>query len=211
MQSALIDRAFESYERWTAEWDTGRAANVPETDPVLSMVERLHRLNFDLWTAEDFARRTDVSDALICECKRTIDQLNQRRNDAIESIDVWLLHSVYNTAPDPGAALRTETPGSVFDRLSILSLKIVRMGEQAGRRNSTPDHRASCERRVAVLLQQRDELRAAFRLLVAELNTGAVRMRVYRQFKMYNDPNLNPCLYGARPESEVDLAYGIAG
>ncbi len=54
-------------------------------------IEANHRRNVLLWDAEDQARRTDVPDAPSPRCKRAIDRHNQRRNDAVESIDEALL------------------------------------------------------------------------------------------------------------------------
>jgi hypothetical protein len=164
-------------------------------DPLLTLVERLHRFNYELWNQEDIARRTDVPDRTIREVKRAIDRLNQQRNDAIEALDEWLLATFYEQFVNSASVMRTETPGSALDRLSILSLKILRMRQQTERTGTTREHVAGCSAKLDVLLEQRDDLRAALRLMVSELNSGIVRMRVYRQFKMYNDPALNPQLY----------------
>lgn len=81
-----------------------------------------------------------------------------------------------------------ETVGSLADKLSIMELKIYHMREQAERADATVEFRAQCADRVGVLQQQRDDLSAELSALLAGLATGAVVARVYRQFKMYNDP-----------------------
>jgi len=91
----------------------------------------------------------------------------------------------------PGRRM-AETVGSLADKLSIMELKIYHMREQAERRDATPEFRAQCGERVAVLEQQRDDLAAELSALVGGLASGAVRPRVYRQFKMYNDPAYRP-------------------
>lgn len=53
-----------------------------------------HRCNICLWLADDQARRSDMPDAYIVECKRTINRANQQRNDAVERMDEALLLSM---------------------------------------------------------------------------------------------------------------------
>jgi len=47
-----------------------------------------------------------------------------------------------------------------------------------------------------VLLTQREDLSSAIDQLLADIEAGHKYMKVYKQMKMYNDPNLNPVLYG---------------
>ncbi|HEY5062490.1 MAG TPA: DUF4254 domain-containing protein [Gemmatimonadaceae bacterium] len=195
MKLAALETAFQSYEQWSIAWDTQGPLEFIGFDPLLPLVERLHRFNYDLWNQEDIARRIDVPDRTIREVKRSIDRLNQQRNDAIEALDEWLLATFYERFVHSASVIRTETPGSALDRLSILSLKILRMRQQTERAGVTCEHVVACTAKLDVLLAQRDDLRASLRLMISELNNGSVRMRVYRQFKMYNDPTLNPQLY----------------
>lgn len=81
-----------------------------------------------------------------------------------------------------------ETVGSLADKLSIMELKIYHMREQAERADATADFRATCADRVRVLEQQRDDLADELAVLLEGLASGAVVPKVYRQFKMYNDP-----------------------
>lgn len=81
-----------------------------------------------------------------------------------------------------------ETVGSLADKLSIMELKIFHMREQADRVDATAEFRAQCAHRVLVLEQQRDDLAAELSVLLEGLASGAVVPKVYRQFKMYNDP-----------------------
>jgi len=81
-----------------------------------------------------------------------------------------------------------ETVGSLVDKLSIVELKIFHMREQAERRDATAEFREQCLQRVLVMEQQRDDLAAELTALVADIAAGRVVPRVYRQFKMYNDP-----------------------
>lgn len=81
-----------------------------------------------------------------------------------------------------------DTVGSLADKLSIMELKIYHMREQAERADATAEFRAQCSDRVRVLEQQRNDLSAELSELLAGLASGAVVPKVYRQFKMYNDP-----------------------
>jgi hypothetical protein len=154
-----------------------------------------HRCNRLLWDEEDQARRTDVADSAIAANKRAIDGYNQRRNDAIERIDEALLARVAGVTPRRDAWHNSETAGSMVDRLSILALKIHHMRAQAERSDATPEHVAACRDKLARLSLQRDDLARCLDTLLARAAEGRAFWRVYRQFKMYNDPALNPYLY----------------
>jgi hypothetical protein len=95
----------------------------------------------------------------------------------------------------PDAVLNTETPGSVFDRLSILSLRIYHLDEQLDRTDVDDAHIEKVERNLAVCRPQHMELSQSLRELVDEIYDGVKKHRTYRQLKMYNDPSLNPYLY----------------
>ena len=81
-----------------------------------------------------------------------------------------------------------ETVGWLADKISIMELKIYHMREQANRGDAPPEFRARCEERLAVLRVQRDDLAAELTALLADIATGRVVPKLYRQFKMYNDP-----------------------
>lgn len=87
-----------------------------------------------------------------------------------------------------GGAAMAETIGSLVDKLSIVELKIYHMREQVERADADDAHRARCAERVAVLREQRDDLAEELSDLWERVRTGAYRPKVYRQFKMYNDP-----------------------
>ena len=91
-----------------------------------------------------------------------------------------------------------ETVGWLADKLGIVELKIYHMREQVARPDPTAAFRAACEGKLAVLRLQRDDLAAELTRLLADVASGAAVPKVYRQFKMYNDPALNPYTYGAR-------------
>jgi hypothetical protein len=165
-----------------------------------------HFHNRSLWAQEDLARRTQAPDAEIVANKRAIDRHNQARNDAIERIDEFLLSALGLVDPAtlasalprstaaPGARLNSETAGSMLDRLSILGLKIAAMRDQSRRTDEDDAHRHACTERLDRLTQQRADLGAFYDELLADARAGRAYFKVYRQFKMYNDPRLNPAL-----------------
>jgi hypothetical protein len=156
----------------------------------------LARRNYELWHEEDQARRTDVDDSVIASVKRRIDKLNQARNDMIEKLDeqilAWLDKKLSGIPDD---VINSETPGSIVDRISIMSLKIYHMREDTLRTDVTAEHLARSRRKLAILTEQRGDLYLALERLVSDYLAGKKRMKLYRQFKMYNDPELNPELY----------------
>jgi len=161
-------------------------------------IEVNHRCNRLLWDEEDLARRRDVPDAAIVANKRAIDSYNQRRNDAIERIDEALLERLANVVPEAGAWHNSETAGSMVDRLSILALKILHMRAQASRADASGEHRAACAGKLARLVLQRADLARCLDTLLDRAAEGRAFWRAYRQFKMYNDAELNPYLYGGK-------------
>jgi hypothetical protein len=154
-----------------------------------------HRCNCLLWAEEDDARRTNVPDSAIAANKRAIDRYNQQRNDAVEQIDAALLARLADVAPRADAWQQSETAGAMIDRLSILSLKVYNMTREAHRADASGAHRAACAEKLTRLVAQRDDLGRCYDALLARAEEGRVFWRVYRQFKMYNDPALNPSLY----------------
>jgi len=173
-------------------------------------VQANHRFNSRLWAEEDLARRTTVADAEIAANKRAIDGFNQARNDATERIDEILLVALglvdepsartdapLSRVPD-GARLNSETAGAMIDRLSIMALKVHAMRAQTERQDVDEAHRAASRGKLERLLQQRADLAGCLDALLADAAAGCAYFKVYRQFKMYNDPRFNPVLVAER-------------
>ena len=59
-------------------------------------------------------------------------------------------------------------------------------------------HKARCEQKLAVLLEQKKDLSMALDQLLSDIRDGKKYMKIYKQMKMYNDPALNPVLYGKK-------------
>jgi hypothetical protein len=176
----------------TDHWHRGLA--VPATPAELdALVLAQHQANFDLWHEEDKARSPVASDHDITDVKHHIDALNQRRNDLVEQIDSLLL-TVAGTQNE-SSPLHSETPGMIIDRLSILELKIYHTAQETARETATEQHRQKNRDRLAVLIHQRDDLAGCLNELWQQVLIGKRRFHLYRQLKMYNDPELNPVLY----------------
>lgn len=150
------------------------------------------------WHLEDIIRNPfiDPSEALLI--KRRIDKSNQDRTDLVELIDSYFLDKYKEVKVLPDASINTESPAWAIDRLSILTLKIYHMRQEASRPDATPEHKAKCEEKLAILLEQKNDLFTALRQLLADIKAGRKYMKIYKQMKMYNDPALNPVLYGKK-------------
>jgi len=191
----------DALDRYLGYWHTDPAVYDALDIAVNPIALELAYRNYLLWHEEDKARRTDVDDSAIAVVKRAIDKLNQQRNDLIEKLDEAILAEVAAAAPPQAAdRINSETPGSIVDRISIMSLKIYHMDEDSRRNDIDDDHRQRSLHRLSVLKLQRYDLYVALEQLLADYLAGRKRMKLYKQFKMYNDPTLNPELYRARQE-----------
>lgn len=163
-----------------------------------SAISENHRYNSLLWAEEDLARRKLAPDAEIAANKRNIDQFNQSRNNAIEAIDEHLLAWAFKLNPSPSAKkakINSETAGSIIDRLSILSLKKQAFSKQLERMDVEESHIKTCREKLMQLSSQEQDLANCYSELISDAKCGIIRWKIYRQFKMYNDPSLNPQIY----------------
>jgi hypothetical protein len=186
----------DATERWH------RIPAVPDAAPPASfadLVLRQHQANFDLWHEEDKAREPGVPDASIARVKRAIDVLNQQRNDLVETMDRILLAAA--GGQNSAAPLHSETPGLMLDRLSILALKIYHTEEESRRASASEAHREKNRARLALLREQRDDLVDCLKTLWEDVLHERRRFKLYRQLKMYNDPELNPAIYSGKPRT----------
>ena len=148
------------------------------------------------WHLEDIIRDPQIDPVAALALKRRIDRSNQDRTDLVEEIDTYFREKFKDVSVLPDATLNTESPAWAIDRLSILALKISHMREQVMRTDASAEHRARCQGKLDVLLEQREDLSTAIAQLLDDIAAGRKYMKVYRQMKMYNDPSTNPVLYG---------------
>ncbi|MEJ7560465.1 MAG: DUF4254 domain-containing protein [Pedobacter sp.] len=158
-------------------------------------IEENNQYNFKLWHEEDIARIQDIEPMRIVQAKRSIDQYNQARNNAMEKIDEWILNYLELAGVQTANTLHSETPGMMIDRLSIMQLKRYHMEEETLRDGASAEHKSKCLSRVNVLNEQITDLSNCLTNILKQLVSGKLKFKVYRQFKMYNDPSLNPQLY----------------
>ena len=184
----------------TREWhQPDGGVRVPDemSSKWLDQVALQHRANFDLWHTEDEARAPGASDAKLAAVKRRIDTTNQRRNDLAERLDSSLLLWLKDRGlPNAAGRLHSESPGLIIDRLSILSLKIFHTREEAERMDAPAGHAERNRERLQILEEQRADLAGCLEELWRETLAGTRQFKLYRQLKMYNDPSLNPAIYG---------------
>lgn len=150
------------------------------------------------WHLEDIIRDPNIEPAEALKIKRRIDKSNQDRTDLVELIDSYFLDRYKDIEVRPDATINTESPAWAIDRLSILALKIYHMRQEVERTDTTPEHHAQCEAKLNILLEQQKDLSTAIDQLIADIEAGSKYMKVYKQMKMYNDPALNPVLYGKK-------------
>lgn len=150
------------------------------------------------WHLEDIIRDPEIDPKEALSLKRRIDKSNQDRTDLVELIDSYFFDKYKEIQPKDDATINTESPAWAIDRLSILALKIYHMRNEAERTDTTAEHKAACEKKLSVLLEQQRDLSTAIDQLLSDIEEGHKYMKTYKQMKMYNDPSLNPVLYGQK-------------
>ena len=148
------------------------------------------------WHFEDIIRDPHIDPVEALSLKRRIDRSNQDRTDLVEQIDSYFRQKYNDVEVKADARINTESPAWAIDRLSILALKIYHMQEEVNRQDASPEHRAKCQEKLDVLLEQKTDLSQALDCLLDDITAGRKYMKVYKQMKMYNDEELNPVLRG---------------
>ncbi len=150
------------------------------------------------WHFEDIIRDPNIDPVAALTLKRRIDKSNQDRTDLVELIDSYFYDKYKDVQPQAGATINSESPAWAIDRLSILALKVYHMRQEVDRTDAEPAHLAQCQTKLNILLEQHKDLTTAIDQLLAGYEAGTKVMKVYKQMKMYNDPNLNPVLYAKK-------------
>ena len=192
----IFNRAIGDYHRWD---DVDHPIENPyEPGSLEHLLYHKNWIDTVQWHLEDIIRDPQIDPVAALAIKRRIDKSNQDRTDMVEYIDSYLLDKYRDVEPRPDARLNTETPAWAIDRLSILALKIYHMAREAERTDVGDAHRAACRKKLDVLLAQQVDLSGAIEELIGDIEAGRKYMKTYKQMKMYNDPALNPVLYGHR-------------
>jgi hypothetical protein len=201
----LDDNIALLHDELTARWHREALETwQPPADPFMALVARQHLANFELWHTEDAARAPGATDADLARVKRRIDEANQLRNDLSEAIDRALLDALaMQGLPNADAPLHSESPGLMIDRLSILALKLFHTREEMARSDAPAGHAQRNRDRLEILAVQRGDLAGCLEQLWTETQAGTRRFKLYRQLKMYNDPALNPAVYGTPPMARL--------
>jgi hypothetical protein len=147
---------------------------------ILSLLVELHASNLRQWDLEDGTRVSEASDTVVADAKRAIDKLNLTRHHLIEKIDAAVLAEVKQSVTAP---LVTESPAMVFDRLSVLVIRMARTTEKAG---SGPDGADGFAGRLPSLRRQLDALSAALESLLQDVRDGTRRFLPYEHLKLYS-------------------------
>ncbi|MDR1938532.1 MAG: DUF4254 domain-containing protein [Tannerellaceae bacterium] len=195
--------SYSIFEQATADYHTADHVDAPIRNPYTfpAIEYYLYLKNWIdavQWHLEDVIRNPSIDPVEALAIKRRIDRSNQERTDLVELIDGYFLDKYKATAIRPDAAINTESPAWAIDRLSILALKIYHMRREALRPDAEAAHKEACRRKLSVLLEQKEDLSAALDSLLSDIEEGKKYMKVYKQMKMYNDPALNPVLYGGK-------------
>lgn len=198
---SFSQKSFEIFERAIADYHKSDNVDAPICNPYQekSIEFYLYLKNWIdtvQWHLEDIIRDPQIDPVEALAIKRRIDRSNQERTDLVELIDSYFLDKFGKVQTLPDATINTESPAWAVDRLSILALKIYHMKIEAERTDTSLDQQERCRMKLSVLLEQKQDLSSAIDMLLDDMAAGRKFMKVYKQMKMYNDPMLNPVLYG---------------
>lgn len=190
----------EIFEKSTADYHIKDDIDTPINNPfeIKTIEYYLYLKNWIdavQWHLEDIVRDPKIDPVEALAIKRRIDKSNQNRTDLVELIDSYIYDKYKTIKPQADAIINTESPAWAVDRLSILALKIYHMQQEVKRTDASAEHIAACQTKLNILLEQKGDLSVAIDTLLANIEAGKIMVKVYKQMKMYNDPDLNPVLY----------------
>jgi hypothetical protein len=151
----------------------------PAREGALGLLLELHHNNVVQWNREDAARRDQADDRSVAAAKRDIDALNSKRHELVEAVDAALATSIEQSLAAPPT---TESPAMVFDRLSVL---VIRISFTETAASSQRDDRDLYAARVPVLHQQLVLLQDALEALYDDVRAGRKRFVPYQSLKLY--------------------------
>ena len=192
----IFNRAIGDYHRWD---DVDHPIENPyEPGSLEHLLYHKNWIDTVQWHLEDIIRDPQIDPVAALAIKRRIDKSHQDRTEMEEYIESYLLDKYKDVEPRPDARLNTETPARAIDRLSILALKIYHMACEAGRTDVGDAPRAAGRKMLGGGRARQVDLSVAIEELIGDIEAGRKYMKTYKQMKMYNDPALNPVLYGQK-------------
>ena len=194
--NAIFERCIEDYHK-TDNVDAEMKNPYPEKE-INGILYYKNWIDTVQWHLEDIIRNPEIEPVEALKIKRRIDKSNQDRTDLVEAIDSFFLQKYSNVQVKSDATINTESPAWAIVRLSIWAEKIYHMRKEIERTDASEEHIEKCQNKLNVLLEQQKDLSAAIDQLLDDIENGRKYMKVYRQMKMYNDPALNPVLYGKK-------------
>lgn len=199
----FAEKSYTIFEQSVADYHLDDDVDAPTRQPyapesIEGVLYAKNRIDAVQWHLEDIIRDPEIDPVAALALKRRIDRSNQERTDMVEELDTYFRTLYAGVVPAADATINTESPAWALDRLSILALKIYHMEAEVNRPDATPEHKARCAAKLAVLTEQRADLISAIDALLDDIAAGRKYMKVYRQMKMYNDADTNPVLYGAK-------------
>jgi len=157
------------------------APDAPDADDVVGLLLALHANNLRQWEREDVSRTHHDDDTAVAAAKRDIDTLNAARHRWVEAVDAAIGRAV---SQDPAAPPTTESPGMVYDRLSVLTIRI-HFTFAAARDDGDAGGRYAV--RLPVLRRQLAELEQALDAVFDDVRARRRRFVPYASFKLYGD------------------------
>ncbi len=191
------------FDRATSDYHVTDSIDAPvpapfEAGSIDALLYAKNWIDVAQWHMEDLIRDPRIDPADGMRLKHRIDASNQDRTDRVEDLDTCFRDMYKDVTPLADAQINTESPAWALDRLSILAVKIFHMKAETERQDASAEHVARCKGKLAVLLEQRDDLSQAIDTLLEDIAAGRKYMKVYRQMKMYNDADTNPVLYSKK-------------
>jgi uncharacterized protein DUF4254 len=148
-------------------------------DALLRLLLELHSSNLAQWQLEDRVRQPSADNATVVAVKRAIDELNTARHHLVEMIDAEVDTAMHQSASAP---LSTESPAMVFDRLSVLVIRIHHTERAAASGRSDADAYGA---RLPILHEQLAQLEEALDAFLGEVRAGTRRFVPYQSLKLY--------------------------
>ncbi len=166
------------------DW-SGAQRECPEpAGEAAALVQRLILINTFQWHEEDRSRDLGADDHVLAAVKRSIDASNRRRVQTIDDLDAWYVAAL-GDRQSANAPVPSETVGSIVDRLSILALKRYHVQEACDA--AAAGDRNAMRTRLTVLDEQYGDLAACYDRIQADVLAGRLRLKRYRQVKVYRD------------------------